>query len=846
MKLGSLFSGAGLLDLAVEEVFGARTVWVSDIEPGPRKVLAHRFPGVPNLGDITAVDWSKVEPVDIIAGGSPCFPAGTLVDTIHGYRPIETISDGDLVLTHRGRYMPVVQTMQRDATDAIRLNVQGVPEFVTTAEHPFYVRHRTKVWDNSIRRYTWQWADPQWVSASHLTKDHFVGYQVDQPSEPPIGPDLAYLIGRWLGDGWVRNGKRASRVPQGQRGSRVASRWHQVFICCAHDEADELAQAICAAGFNAARLDERTVTKFRINSKSLVTMLRDFGRGAAGKQIPGWVFRLPVDEQHALWTGWMDADGSVKATTGQQRATTISERLAHGMARVGRNVFRRAVSLHRCGVAPTTLIEGREVRQRTQFQVCLSESNRDAIADGDWIWAPVRAVSPALDCRVFNIGVQEDESYTAWGITVHNCQDISAAGRMAGMVHGSRSNLWVHMREAIRIIRPMFVVWENVGAARSTKAASASLPDHLENAIRHHQNVAQETRHAPARTRHQRAAARLMERRQGLVGDHPAGVPVLRALGRVLGDLANLGFDAEWHGLLAGCKRHSVGTCSECVGAPHGRARFFVVAAHPERVARGEWRFATAGQAAGVRPLGAAPRRDRAPITLLPTPKTTDDRAHSEGDIRRNDPGLRSLPSLLPTPSAGNFNAGEDPDQWEARRQRVKETANNGNGMGMPLGIADQLLPTPRATRGGSSTETVQLLPTPMAADSRNGRQSTAANPRCNYDTLSDTANKGDWGRYAAAIARWEAIVGPAPAPTKPGRNGRPKLNPAFAEWMMGAPAGWITNTPRVTDTEAVRMAGNGVVRQQAVAALRLMLNRMETHGAETRSPCPCQKRDQP
>jgi len=81
----------------------------------------------------------------------------------------------------------------------------------------------------------------------------------------------------------------------------------------------------------------------------------------------------------------------------------------------------------------------------------------------------------------------------------------------------------------------------------------------------------------------------------------------------------------------------------------------------------------------------------------------------------------------------------------------------------------------------------------------------------------------------AAAIARWEAIHGPAPAPTKPGRNGRPKLNPAFACWMMGAPPGWITDVPGVTDNEALKMAGNGVVEQQAYAALRLMLERMET-----------------
>ncbi|ABQ86138.1 hypothetical protein PBI_TWEETY_69 [Mycobacterium phage Tweety] len=72
MKIGSLFSGAGGLDIAVEQFFGARTVWHCELNPAAAKVLAHRWPGVPNLGDITAVDWSTVEPVDILAGGFPC------------------------------------------------------------------------------------------------------------------------------------------------------------------------------------------------------------------------------------------------------------------------------------------------------------------------------------------------------------------------------------------------------------------------------------------------------------------------------------------------------------------------------------------------------------------------------------------------------------------------------------------------------------------------------------------------------------------------------------------------------------------------------------------------------
>ena len=56
MRHGSLFSGYGGLDLAIEEVFGATTAWVSDVDPGANAILAHRYPHAPNLGDITAVD----------------------------------------------------------------------------------------------------------------------------------------------------------------------------------------------------------------------------------------------------------------------------------------------------------------------------------------------------------------------------------------------------------------------------------------------------------------------------------------------------------------------------------------------------------------------------------------------------------------------------------------------------------------------------------------------------------------------------------------------------------------------------------------------------------------------
>jgi DNA (cytosine-5)-methyltransferase 1 len=116
------------------------------------------------------------------------------------------------------------------------------------------------------------------------------------------------------------------------------------------------------------------------------------------------------------------------------------------------------------------------------------------------------------------------------------CQDVSAAGRGAGL-HGSRTGVWAHVVRAISTLRPRLVFLENVRGLLSARAGS-----HLE--------------YCP-----------------GCMGDDPDRI--VRALGTVLGDLAGLGFDAEW----------------DCVpasdaGACHQRKRVFILAwdaaaAHP-------------------------------------------------------------------------------------------------------------------------------------------------------------------------------------------------------------------------------------------------------------------------
>ena len=72
MKIGSLFSGYGGLDLAVMNVTGAEVAWHCEWEDAPSAILDKHFPGVPNYKDVSKVDFTQVEPVDILTGGFPC------------------------------------------------------------------------------------------------------------------------------------------------------------------------------------------------------------------------------------------------------------------------------------------------------------------------------------------------------------------------------------------------------------------------------------------------------------------------------------------------------------------------------------------------------------------------------------------------------------------------------------------------------------------------------------------------------------------------------------------------------------------------------------------------------
>jgi DNA (cytosine-5)-methyltransferase 1 len=72
LKIGSLFSGYGGLDLGVMEVLDAEVAWHCEWDDAPTAILDAHWPGVPNYRDVSKVNWDAVEPIDILTGGFPC------------------------------------------------------------------------------------------------------------------------------------------------------------------------------------------------------------------------------------------------------------------------------------------------------------------------------------------------------------------------------------------------------------------------------------------------------------------------------------------------------------------------------------------------------------------------------------------------------------------------------------------------------------------------------------------------------------------------------------------------------------------------------------------------------
>ena len=461
MTLGSLFDGSGGFPLA-GLINGIQPVWSSEIEPVPIAVTKKRLPFVKHYGDVSTMNGGEIEPVDIITFGSPCFPAGTLVLTDKGLVEIENIRVGDVVLTHKGRWRKVKAVGSKEGlTVRLKGNHCGLD---CTPNHPIYsFDGKNTSWTRAEDMLGKQWCVPTSVEYLPAPKPkHYEDKQV-KPL-PEFSEGFFYFIGRWLGDGWVRDSQRSGR-PAGQR-------FATIFLCDSSDKLNELISTVECVSNHYSIEHGYTCVKVKCNGRALCDFLTDnFGKYARGKEIPAWVLSLPTEHRTALLDGILDSDGCRKERS--YRITTVGKKLAFGIRLLAESLG-YCTSIYFDERPSEYIIQGRKVNQHSTYTVEIFDTDNH-YSDDKHHWYKVKNISPASEKTiVYNMTVDEDNSYTADGIVVHNCQDMSIAGKRAGL-DGSRSNLFY---QAIRIIKemrkatdgkyPRYAVWENVPGAFSS------------------------------------------------------------------------------------------------------------------------------------------------------------------------------------------------------------------------------------------------------------------------------------------------------------------------------------------------------------------------------------------
>ncbi|GAA1176152.1 hypothetical protein GCM10009578_017460 [Streptomyces rhizosphaericus] len=192
-------------------------------------------------------------------------------------------------------------------------------------------------------------------------------------------------------------------------------------------------------------------------------------------------------------------------------------------------------------------------------------------------------------------------------------------------------------------------------------------------------------------------------------------------------------------------------------------------------------------------------------VRLLPTPRTSD--TNGTGSHGDGGPDLRTAVSLLPTPRASDGEKGSPNQKF-------------GDGSPTLANAAARLLPTPAASDHGSNYATAEQR---IAA----GHQAYLSNVMTSLTTARETSEQPEvgiqWGPYAAAVERWAALTRPAPQPV----DEHERLSPAFVEWLMGLDEGHVTDVADLSRAAQLKALGNGVVPQQASAAVRLLLDRL-------------------
>jgi len=382
----------------------------------------------------------KGEPVEVSMG---CFIAGTLITMADGSRkPIEDIQVGDYVLTHKGRSRKVTELHKRPYDGVFfAIRPEAHEPFVCTQEHPLLVVDRDDVKKGKSGGPRWvtkEEADriePKWIHAECFNPDqHYLLEPVLQDVVTPeyATREFARLLGYYVAEGHVLRNKSKDIC-----GVEFTVNTSDIFLT----EIGELAEKYGTKNPPVIRQRDNCddAVSVQIFDAELAERLYAHGGSyAKQKKLSESFMQWHPDIQREFVGAWAEGDGH-GLDSGALSISTGSDALAWQLMTVlARMDICASINCltHKAGsgLSKKTTYEwvihvGKQWAQDLHdvclkikdSPVLLAKNNR--LHTGKFIITPVREMEASRNAvDVYNFEVEEDESYVAAGVAVHNCK----------------------------------------------------------------------------------------------------------------------------------------------------------------------------------------------------------------------------------------------------------------------------------------------------------------------------------------------------------------------------------------------------------------------------------------
>ena len=375
------------------------------------------------LGDVTQIDYSQLPKIDLLCAGFPCFQADTMIFTDKGYVPIQDIKVGDMVLTHKGNYKPVLAVGKRWADNCRKLKAESMLPVLTTGNHPFFT-------------------DKGFVECDKLNKGDTVIAAKTNFSGEYISMVDAYLLGRYVADGYIVDSLRSGRKN---------SYNHKVIFCIGKGKDKRFEHFSFPRHF--VKSKDKNVTKYTLVDKDFMEKCKECGRGALNKQVPQAIFSCPDEIKKMFLQGYIDGDGN-RYQDGFA-TTTVSKKLALGLQLLLSSLgYKNHVYFFKR--PKTYTIQGRTVNQHDTYQVRFYPKQP---------YKQEKTIQHKLQIEnnyVYNMEVADDHTYIADNYIVHNCQDYSVVNSRKQGITGKNGVLFWEVVRAIKAVKPKYIILENV------------------------------------------------------------------------------------------------------------------------------------------------------------------------------------------------------------------------------------------------------------------------------------------------------------------------------------------------------------------------------------------------